>query len=40
MESTSHIERELGVILSVDIDVDLTPRILPDLVNGSVAQAG
>lgn len=38
MESASRIERELGVALSDDVTEALTPRILLDLVNGSVSQ--
>ncbi|GGT68444.1 MULTISPECIES: acyl carrier protein [Streptomyces] len=40
MESASRIERELGVALADgDINEELTPRILLDLVNGAQAEA-
>nr|P12885.2 RecName: Full=Granaticin polyketide synthase acyl carrier protein; Short=ACP [Streptomyces violaceoruber]CAA09655.1 acyl carrier protein [Streptomyces violaceoruber]CAA34266.1 unnamed protein product [Streptomyces violaceoruber]CAA34371.1 unnamed protein product [Streptomyces violaceoruber] len=40
MESASRIERELGVALADgDINEELTPRVLLDLVNGAQAEA-
>ncbi|MEU3823938.1 actinorhodin polyketide synthase [Streptomyces sp. SID486] len=40
MESASRIEREFGVSLSDDdVNEELTPRLLLDLVNATVAEA-